>query len=466
MAERHDDDGAEKASVNERDEEKERIIDRRDYLKFTGSATVAAGLAAGGASAAVTRHGISFDRVVDAVDDLGMDPSGGEAIDGKLSNVEPNTLVEFPNGEYKINGGFWFREDDASYGMVGVGDDVRIKPPNGTNDYLIHAFCGEFLFENIDVDIRADDTVGGFRIYPHQGFHVQDVEWLGRGWNGDFDQSGTVHAYMAGVQSSGGVGIFRNVVHKKISLLGDAYPSGGADRRGRAGIWAGGNHKGIIRLENCDFREARNNGLYMSRTPGYVQIENCYFENNNVSSIRISGEKSYVKNTKVVCDASRFSDTGDLSRDGINIRGLICEQKRFWSKPGPLTVEDTVFEWRSLPPGVNSGGVVNLGPAGRTLRLNNVDVKVDTNNTIALKRRSPNDLGYTPDKPWWIRADNLTITGSGSAGRSCCGRPTGRGSATAASASPDRTGTASSSGARTAASSRTRPSTSRGRRSP
>ncbi|MFC7028083.1 twin-arginine translocation signal domain-containing protein [Halomicroarcula sp. GCM10025710] len=48
------------------------------------------------------RHGISFGTVVNAVEDLGMDPTGQEPIDDELQATleQGNVLVAFPPGRY------------------------------------------------------------------------------------------------------------------------------------------------------------------------------------------------------------------------------------------------------------------------------------------------------------------------------------------------------------------------------
>ena len=459
MARGHDVDGNEKERVIEGTSEKERVIGsagkepgvsgsdegherlgRRSFVKLAGASAGAAVLGTTAASANETHHDISFDEVVHAVDDLGMDPNGNEPIDGALSNLSPNTLVEFPDGEYLWQNRIVLGENHASYGLRGIGDDVRIRPPDRANEYLLDAMCGEFLFENIDIDIRADDTVAGMRIIPQNRFHVQDVEWLGRGHNSDFDQQGTVNMYLAGVQNADGLGIFRNVVAKQIGLFGSAYPAGNAPMRGRVGIFAGASHAGTIRFEGCDLREAPNNALYMSRCPGVVQVEDSYFENNNVASIRISGEGSYARNCRIVADMDNVSDHRPLlPRFGMNIRGVLHEQRNWLDKEGPVVVEDCIFEWRSLGP-VNSQAPIHVGPSGRQLEVRNCHVDIHTDNFSAVLRRAPDELPPIQTGPTAFHAENLTITGSASDGvaidlrdadnsviRNCCIQQDGNG---------------------------------------
>jgi hypothetical protein len=398
-------------------------FDRRSYLKMAGATAAVGSVATAGASAAVTRHGIGFDRVGYAVDDRGMDPNGGEDIKYKLQNVSAGTLVEFPNGVYTISPMAGI--DSGNVGLLGVGDDVRFKPSKGTNQYVINTTgANKFLFENIDIDQRASNTLAGMKLITQNGWHIQDVEFLGRGaiedWN-RYNDEGEQNMFSVGVQNRDAVGLFRNVVSKKIAMVNDSYPSSGSVSKGRVGFMhAGGYHQGICRLENCDLREARNNAMYMSRCPGDVQVVDSYFENNNVSSMRFSGPRSFAKRTKVVVDASKLSDGAiGSNRDSTNFRGFICEQKKYGSKgsaSNPTVIRNCEFVYRSVPSSVNVGGVVNLGPAGRNMKVVDTTVTIDVDGTPAFKRRSPGSTGYKADGPHWLRLDNVTVNGSAANG--------------------------------------------------
>lgn len=82
----------------------EQILGRRGYLRWTAAAAAAAALGSGGASAGTTRHGITFARVVDAVEDLEADPTGTEPVNQQLTEIPTNSLVRFPEGDYLIDG--------------------------------------------------------------------------------------------------------------------------------------------------------------------------------------------------------------------------------------------------------------------------------------------------------------------------------------------------------------------------
>ncbi|AUV82748.1 hypothetical protein C2R22_14760 [Salinigranum rubrum] len=250
------------------------LIGRRTYLK-AGAAAVSLTLgSAAVAGAAIERHGISFDRTVDLVADFGADPTGGVSIDSALRKaVQTGTLVVLPEGTYKLTS--TFTTSAERFGIVGDGD-VTLVPTGFRGKFIDLWQSDEFLFEGIDVDVRNNRNTG-LKVYCRTKFHVENVEYLGRG-----GRSG--QAFNLGLHDERGVGVLRNARVKNGGYM-DLYDGGD----GRIGIWSGWANKGTLRVLDCDFREFGNNGLYTGRTPGNIQVEGCYFENNNVSSVRISG---------------------------------------------------------------------------------------------------------------------------------------------------------------------------------
>lgn len=99
--------------------DEKQFLKRRDYLRL-GATTAAVGTFGGAAmsgSAAAGPADDVFKQRLNAVDDLGMDPTGDVAIDEVLSDDVPaDTLVEFPPGEYLVTDGF----DAADGTRVGI----------------------------------------------------------------------------------------------------------------------------------------------------------------------------------------------------------------------------------------------------------------------------------------------------------------------------------------------------------
>jgi arylsulfatase A-like enzyme len=159
------------------------LLNRRDYVKLS-AVTAGASLASSGlGSAVIERHGIQFDRVVNAVDDLGMDPNGNDPIDDALSGAhETGTLIEFPEGDYRVNDELVIgpRSSKSRFGMVGLGDshtDVQFHFPNadtsGSGFWFVHqkgggpyygapvVRDGEFVREpGYITDVITDEALG------------------------------------------------------------------------------------------------------------------------------------------------------------------------------------------------------------------------------------------------------------------------------------------------------------------
>jgi hypothetical protein len=396
------------------DQETDRLVDRRDYLKLASAAAAAAGMASlTSASSGTTRHGIEFDSVLDAVDDLGLDPTGGETVNSQLASaLDEGTLVRFPEGTYQFDGQLVIDADRV--GLLGEGD-VRFVPPQGYTGLLLNydPVPDDVLIENVDIDMRADETTTGIRLKCRNRFHVQDVEFLGRGL---IDNSGQVSAFLLGITNESGRGVLRHAVAKKGSRV-DGYARG----NGRIGVWVGWSNKGTVRIEDCDFREFGNNGTYTCRTPGQVEVVDSYFLNNNASNVRIGGDGSYVENCTVEIDFEKYTGPplGDIST-GFGMRGIHVDQgvqlEGAEAIPAGAEIRNCELIGKNAPNGI---AMVNLSPQGRSLLIEDTRIQVDIDNMWAARRGRPGVIDWrewqsTPPKPHWLRLNNVSITGSAS----------------------------------------------------
>jgi len=285
----------------------------------------------------------------------------------------------------------------------------------GNNSVADYAVNGDVLVENVDIDIRADGTTTGIRLLCRNHFHIQDVEYLGRGTSDS--PGGTTSAFLLAVRNAEGHGVLRNAVAKKGSRV-DGYAGG----NGRIGVWVGWSNRGTVRIEDCDFREFGNNGTYSSRTPGRVEIVDCYFLNNNVSGARIGGEGSYVENCTVEIDLEKY--TGPIADEPteFNTRGLVVEQGLETSGP-PLPAGAEIRDCRVVArqsPQIQA--VIEQSPQARSLLVRDTEVVCDVDGTPAIRRGAPGDIAYRPNQqrppmPYWTRLRNVTVRGraSGSA---------------------------------------------------
>lgn len=388
-------------------------LERRSYIKLTGAVVGGSVLGATqiGRASGKTRHGITFDNVVDAVNDLGCDPNGNKDVTGAVeSALDGQTLVEFPSGTYRWEG--TVSTDLDRIGIRGKADDVRFTFPSGYNDFFINTTCDQAVFENFDVDLRADQAATGIRIDSEHGFHAENIEHIGRAI---VDSDEVTRCWQVRVNDANSTGVLKNFVAKKGSAWAH-YKSGD----GRVGISVYGG-KGTVKVVNCHLEEFGNNGIYGSRTLSAVQIIGGTFRNNNVASVRISGDGSYVEGATIEIDPDKYSGPHTLEDDSFTMRGVLFEQGNAstngeFDKAGG-EIRNTEITVKKNP---TTGPAVAVWTGGRTLNVKNTQINYNNDGAPAVHREKRTSQGRhdpSPD-PRWLRMNRVEITGSASNGPS------------------------------------------------
>lgn len=371
----------------------------------------------------IERHDITFEREVDAVDDLGVDPTGTEPITDAIEGaLEAGTLVTFPDGRYQL-AARPFEIPGDNIGFLGTGD-VTWQFAHDYHGVFVDCDQDDFLFEGIDIDMSGTRWESGhMRVQAPSHFHVENVAYIGRG-------QGPGYALKPGItEDPDGVGVIRNV-QVPHGARPDMYASStsGQPGNGRIGIYVGATHVGTLQIRDSEFSEFGNNAIYASRTSGNVQVEDSYFLNNGIAGIRLSGAGSWAKRCTVEIDTRKY-DGPPLGSWGT--WGIIAENTRvtrtigeYPPRPAGMLVEDCTVSLREI----NSEGVVGAGiklaSSGRSLTVRDTDVHVDIasgfgRSTHAVLRVSPylesqpyRSNRIAPPKPHWLRLENVTITGS------------------------------------------------------
>jgi hypothetical protein len=348
---------------------------------------------ASSASAGTTRHGISFSNVVKATD-FGADPTGSSPSDAAVKDaVSEGTLVVFPPGEYRFEDGMSWT-GLSTFGFYGDGD-VRFRPPDGHNNLLVYVVADRFLFEGIDIDLRAPNTNAGFGLKLRDRFVVSDVTQLGRGNHSDWNVQ---NAFGCRALEPDAVGILQNVVIKQGSSLGD-YNGG----NGRVAVFAGKKHEGTLKIRNCHFEEFGNNAIYCSKTPGDVHVENCFLRNNNIASVRLGGAGSYVKDTVVEMDMDKYTGPTDGLGSKFNMRGIWLEHLNR-TFDGGAAIDGCTISVANTD-AVSSAIIINSEVGAVPIR--NTTIRVDADDTAGIVRKYPDD-GKGP-----VTLDNVSVVGSG-----------------------------------------------------
>jgi len=345
---------------------------RRSFLKMgaTAAGAAAVGSAAGRSKAAVTHHGITFDNVLDAVNDLGVDATGGNAVDSAVkSAMADDTLIEFPPGTY-----LWTEEHDyldrRNVGIrstTGNPDDVTFVFPQGFREVFMAIKDGSqnVLLEGFEVAQTADQDTGiGIVVRADDGIEVHNISFTG--FSPENKPSNQLYAT---IETVDGVGTIDGVTIDGGGVV-DTYP------HRMTGIFGGTPHIGELYIRNCDIRELGSSGVRYTGGTGAVKVENCYFENIDNAALRIhgndhdGGKQSWAKGCEFVNDDSLVEhlpsgenyENADMIRadgagnaysgllienctfkhfsdpDGTFSRGCICRPG--WGNHGGMTVRD------------------------------------------------------------------------------------------------------------------------------
>ena len=362
-------------------------------------------------SDAVVRRGVEFDAAVDAVGDLGMDPTGETPVDGALDDAYgAGTVVEFPPGEYLVTETHTWDEGTSRFGLVGTGDshtDAKFVFPPGNGGEPFRLFevpsGSHHVLANLSIDQTMDDVTGAdVWIANDDGALIEDVEWLGR-------TPGDAHARNQHLTfdctSVEGVNVARRVYMRQSAVV-PGYPDG------VAGIRVGTGHVGEVRMEDCHIEQRGSSSFRATHPEGVVRVSGGLFKNNDNTNMRIGAgnhptKKSWIRGARVVVDVddlNEFAGPDDRIRSPEGLR--IDATGHGYSN---LLVEDCEFVYRSAPE--DTPGIVTAptwgGHGGFTVR----DCRIHNETNVQTVHVSRTDTAVAR-RPWSARFEAVTISGS------------------------------------------------------
>jgi hypothetical protein len=326
------------------------VTSRTDTSKPADTTTESSGVAQ------TTRHGISFETVLHAVEDLGMDNTGSDPIDDSLDDAYgDSTLVVFPPGAYLVERQHDWKQVVDGFGMLGMGSNHRavqfVFPkgnrgaPDPANYWFLSVQNGRnHLLENFTVQQTDDEVTGvGLLFYLEDGLEIHDLELAG--FNPAFNHD-PGFGIIAAMTTRAGVGVIERFVSAGGGVV-DLYP------KRKTPIGSFRNHVGELRILEPRIAESGSHSVYVSRTRGCVRIEDGVFVNNDNSNLRLSGgghpeKRSWAKNCRILID----TENAETLREGERYQGA----RGIW---------------------VEAGGKYHYGHTD--LLLENVDVTARTN---------------------------------------------------------------------------------------
>lgn len=272
-------------------------------------------------------YDIEFDRVVHAVDDLGMDPTGEEPIDDALADAfETGTRIEFPPGDYTV------AEEPPTdpphnpsrFGLVGIGEshtDVQFHFPNAADQegfWFIYQKGGEdVILANFSIQLTDDErTSVSILLDANDNGIAVDLEWLGF-IPAQAQSAGSLlrmNVDRANGATTDGVNIARRItIGRHGSYLG-GHQSSTNTTPGTTFMRHKPTHIGELRLEDVHFEQCGHNAMRSTNNNGVVTVKGGYFLNCDVSSLRFQGgdhptKKSVIDGARIEHDHSKLNDT-------------------------------------------------------------------------------------------------------------------------------------------------------------
>lgn len=397
-----------------------RSLSRRSYI--TLGASVAAVLQSPTITAARTpsteRSGIEFQAVLDAVEDLGMDPTGQKPVDSILADAGDGVLIQFPDGTYRFDADAGGVElTDTTRGFEGVGDDVSFVTPEGYRRFSLSCEQMDGLYlAGIDIDQTAPDAYTGLRLCGNRVV-VRDLELLGA----SDVRSGGCPVISHATLTPDGTSRFENVVATAGNPVRPVL--------GRPGIFIEQSHAGTVRLRDCDLREFPDAAVHAARQKGTVAVLDSYFEN-NAASIRLSGAGSSIEGCDIVVDETpaAVSPGGagqQFRRHGIAVVGSLTSNEGL---PGatssggrstePVTITDTSIRIEDRP---SAGPALVVPSSGSPVDLRGCDIEYNNDDSAVILCRTPGEQSNAHVRP--LRVYETTIAGSGAVDAAIVGNP-------------------------------------------
>jgi hypothetical protein len=359
-----------------------------------------------------------FQRTVNAVDDLGADPNGNEPANNAIEQgAEEGTLIILPKGSEFLLDGDLNLSVDGTFGMVGEGFEKASKPPGkggarfvaapGTQVRIITGEVTSGLLANFIMDQSASDA-GIALLLQATGFCFgRDIRITGiqdsTGTEADEENNHPACAMIAHAESA--------VVRLQRFYVSNTGLPGDKNKGGVPGVWVGKTNKGLAEIVQCQISNSADNGIYASRTPGYVHIIDGAYINNEVSQFRIAGKGSWANGSTILIDVEQYKGPNPSDfNNKIATNGVKTEMPSFINKPGGAALKNVEAIGQSAK---NIGSLVFVRGHAGALTMENckvVNVLDDVPSLIASVPGSSYDPKSPP--PYDITLNKCTFTGT------------------------------------------------------
>ena len=261
-------------------------------------------------------------RTVRAVEDLGLDPTGSEPINGTFGSAlsgMSNTRIVFPSGGTFALSGHVTARPSGPIELIGNGSSFVIPPDTEAKSFTF-VLEGGSLIRDIIIDQSAQGAVQELSVQAGNGVVRADNITI-KGYAsakpnvGATGTNASVDSMFSPIaRSSNSVVRTTNLTAVGGTAAGthddpDKPESAPENRLGAPlGIWVGQSTQGTIQLVNTKLR-GWSNGIYGGRTKGVVEVLGGTFVNNFNAQTRVGGG-SVVDGASMLLDDRQWSDKG------------------------------------------------------------------------------------------------------------------------------------------------------------
>ncbi len=308
----------------------------------------------------------AMENTVDAVTDLGLDPSGGSPVNGKLESAlsgMSNTRVTFPS-----DGTFALSEHlsaipEGPIELIGNGCSFVIPAGKEMKSLTLVLPSGS-LVHDIVIDQSAKGALQELSIQSEGVVRADNVTIKGYAPAKPSDSdNGGVDAMFSPIARTGkavirvtnftAVGGTAAGTHNE-SDLPESSPENTLGSP--MGIWIGQSNEGTIQLANPKLR-GWSNGIYGGRTTGRVEVRGGTFVNNFNALTRLGGG-SVVDGVSGLLDDRQWSDKGPFKIGHQGVYFARVDAKK-GNQTDPITFKNckvvaksmregaSLFEWES-----------------------------------------------------------------------------------------------------------------------
>ena len=341
-----------------------------------------------------------FDRVVDAVEDLGADPTGQQPVNSALQRgVSDGTLIVLPSESQFLLNGDLHLSASGTFGLVGEGYEDAEQPPGedgarfvaapGTQARITTGAVDAGLFGYFLLDQSAADAGMAILGEAEQFCLIRDVQLVGvqdsTGTRADEERNSASCALIAHNESA--------VVRVQRFYASNTGLPGDKNLGGVPALWVGRGNKGLAEIVQCQIVNSADNGIYASRTPGDVHIIGGAYINNEVSQIRYAGKGSWANGVTLMIDVDQYN--GPMPSDfntKISTNGVKTEMPSHIDKPGGAGLENAEIIGQSAR---NIGSLIFVRGHAGTLTMRNCRVVNNIAGTQSLLANPPGS-SYDP----------------------------------------------------------------------